>query len=291
MPILPRLSSLRRRFTHPSAPRLTTGEAAAPALSQRLGLRLQNSRFANSPAPNHTLANLIQLDAEPVWLRLLFVNDQPAPWSVDAAAFAPTAAIGNGVTPIGHDGRPDPGLWRPVTFEAGGADSDPPLDPLGATRQLEVPGNPRDDSRPVHAWSDWCPVSALPRRDDGRGVLFVVRTFSRGTMRFAASMGGPDPAIGRLHAGFAAAGDATDGASTARFQRDDKLFATADARRSRSSRPSPEWHSGANGNIPLQPAQALTLRLQPLPNAEHQIDVRVARPRKQPLKRRRASAR
>ncbi len=227
MSILLRLRGLPQHFARrPPVDRpASTGIDVAPRLSQRLGLRLQNSRFASPPGANTTVANLMQLEAEPTWVRLLFVNDQPEPWTVDGAAIAPSAAVGDGVTPVGADGRPDPSLWRTVTFEAGGADSTPPLDPIGNRRTLLVPGNPLDPSRPVHAWSDWCPVSALPRADGGFGVLLLVRTFSRGRMRFAACVGAPAPAIGRVHAGFVAEGDATSGAAPCAAVRDDTVFA------------------------------------------------------------------
>ncbi len=213
-------------------PRRSPTEAAwpgpPPRLSQRLGYRLHNSRFASSPGPGGTIANLVHLDAEPAWIRLAFVNDQPQPWSLDGAAVAPTGGVGDGTTPIGRDGAPDAALWRRVFFDGGGADGSPPLEPeTAAARSLDLPGNPRDPGRPVHAWSDWLPLTALPRSDGGPGFLLQVRSFSRGSSRFAASTGGPDPAIGRLHAGFWCEGDATapDSGGASAFRRDDTLFA------------------------------------------------------------------
>lgn len=194
------------------------------ALSQRYGYRLQNSRFASAPGPNQTLASLIHLDCEPCFIRLLYVNDQAEPWTVDGAAVAASAARGDGVTPVGPDGRPDPGLFRRVSFAGRGADTPLALDPPAPVASLTVPGNPHDVGRPVQAWSDWLPVAALGRRDGGAGFLILVRTFARGLSRFAASTGGPDKALGRLHAGFAADGDASDGAPAA-FTRNDRLFA------------------------------------------------------------------
>ena len=213
----------RLRRPPPLTPWVPPARIVGPCLSQRVGYRPQNSRYASSPRPDGTVATLLHLETEPVWVRLLFVNDQPEPWMVDGAAIAPTASFGDGVTPLDADGRPDETSWHRVTFEAGGAESEPMLDPPLATRPLVVPGNPRDASRPVHAWSDWVPVRALPRRDGGFGFLLLVRSFSRGLLRFAGCVGKPDASIGRLHAGFFADGDATGG--PAAFARNDTLLA------------------------------------------------------------------
>ncbi|UDL93550.1 hypothetical protein LGH83_13280 [Lichenihabitans sp. PAMC28606] len=197
----------------------------ALALSQRLSYRLQNSRYAAGPKPAQTLATLVHLEAEPVFVRLMYVNDDPEPWTIDGAAVAATSALGNGVDPLNAAGDPDPSLWRPVTFQAKGRDSQP-LDLIeGGDTTLTLPGNRLDVGRPVHALSDWVPLRALSRRDGGSGWLLLVRTFSHGSIRFAASVGLPDPAVGLLHRGFSADGDQTIPATSGRFERDDTLFA------------------------------------------------------------------
>ena len=208
-------------FPVPGAP---TGGAT---LSHRLGTRLQNSRFASS-APGRTLATLIHLDAEPTWIRLLHVNDGPAAWTIDAAAIAPTAALGDGVVPVGAGGRPDLSAWRSVTYAAAGRESDPGGRSDGP-RSMTVPGNDGDPGCPVQVLSDWMPVQAVPRRDGGFGFLLLVRTFAQGGIRYAASRGRPHGAIGRLHRGFWAeghqAGATPEEGSDKAFVPDDTAFA------------------------------------------------------------------
>ena len=204
----------------------TSPAGPAVALSQRYSYRLQNSRFASPPEPGRTISTLLHLEAEPIWVRLIFVNDGPDPWTIDAASIAPTAAVGNGYAPIDAGGAVDPSAWRRVTFEAGGGDSQPALAPSGDARTtLAVPGFP-GDGRPVrHVFSDWVPITALPRRDGGFGWLLQVRTYSRGSMRFAASAGGPDAAIGRFHRGFSAPGNQAGGEEGGPPDPADRMFA------------------------------------------------------------------
>lgn len=200
------------------------GALSAP-LSQRLGYRLQNGWFAASPRPGQTIATLLHLDAAPTWIRLLYANESSEPWTIDGAAVAATAEIGDGVTPRSSDGQPAPPLLRRVTFDGAGADAAVTFDGAGTVLAMTVPGNSRESDRPVHVWSDWMPVTALSRRGGGAGFLVLVRTFSRGRIRFASSTGAPDPALKRVHAGFVADGDALASDSRIAFARDDTLFA------------------------------------------------------------------
>ena len=173
------------------------------------------------------MGTLLHLDAEPTWIRLVYVNDGPEPWTVDAAAVAATSALGDGFVPVSADGQADQAGWRPVTFASGGRDSQPDLrGDAAAQTSLVVPGTPPGhDGVPVHVLSDWMPVKTLPRQDGGPGWLLQVRTFSHGAMRFAASVGRPDPAIGRLHRGFWVAGDATRGGTDQEPTPADRMFA------------------------------------------------------------------
>lgn len=198
---------------------------SAARLSQRLGYRLQNGWFATSPCPGQTISTLLHLDAAPTWIRLLYANEAPEPWTVDGAALAATAEIGDGVTPREGDGQPAPSAFRRVTFDSAGADAPVSFDGPGAALGVTVPGNPRGSDTPVHIWSDWVPVTALPRRGHGAGFLVLVRTFSHGQIRFAGSTGGPDPALKRAHAGSVADGEALGLDRPADFARNDTLFA------------------------------------------------------------------
>jgi hypothetical protein len=195
----------------------------APELSHRLGYRLQNSRYASLSEPGRTLCSLMRLEAEPLWVRLIYFNDQPEPWRLDGAAIAPTAAVGDGVTPLDANGSPDDGLWRRVTF-AGTTDS--PLEQADSdTYGLDLPANPRESGRPVLALSDWVRVPALPNRQAGTASLLLVRSYAKGHVRYSGSVGAPDPAIGQLHQGAYATANAAGPAFDGDFTRDDTIFA------------------------------------------------------------------
>lgn len=213
-----------------NARRIFANRPAAPAiplpLSNRLSYRLQNSRYTALPFPDHTLSSLMQLETHPRWVRLIYFNDQPTPWHLDGAAIAPTASIGDGYTPMGADGLPDHDLWRRVTFRSTvGTTNAEPLDQGGeGTFSLEMPANPRETGRPVLAFSDWIPV-AVPDCIDGSGNLLLVRSHSRGSVRFSGSVGLPDPSIKQIHRGHWFPGNTSiapfDGTPTS----DDTIFA------------------------------------------------------------------
>ena len=198
--------------------------SGAAGLSHRLGYRLQNSRYTELSFPHHTLSSLMRLEAPPRWVRLLYFNDQPTPWRLDGAAIAATAAIGDGYTPMGADGRSAPGLWQRATFGSGPGDDDPLDREPSDIRCLELPANPRESGRPVLAFSDWIPVAG-PERIDGPGSLLLVRSHARGRVRFSGSVGLPDPAIGQVHRGHWFSGDATAEPFAGTATADNTIFA------------------------------------------------------------------
>lgn len=194
-----------------------------PALSCRLALRLQNGGYVDSGGPNQSYANLHHLEAAPYWVRLIMFNDQPEPHRIEGAAVAATSAVGDEVTPT------DPGSlqpWRRVTFNAGGGDSEPLDAPGGTAFALSLPGSPHGAIRPVRMLSDWVPLAGLERSDGGSGALLMVRSFTAGRQRYSGCAGRPDPATGRLHAGYWAAGDATQADWHGPWHRFDGLFAS-----------------------------------------------------------------
>jgi lysophospholipase L1-like esterase len=187
---------------------------------------LQNGHGADNNL-GVTLASVSNLETPASWVRLIFVNDKDAPWPVDGAAVAPTTEIGDGVQPVGDDGKVDAALWTQVTFNSHGLDGDPGKQPGSVTR-LAVPpdANPRL-AQPVLAFSDWMAVPPLRRRDGGFGALLLLRTYSGDRIRYVVSAGAPDPAIGRVHLGFWSGG--SDGARppwSYEPHRMDNLFAT-----------------------------------------------------------------
>src|SRR5262252_629565 len=124
-------------------------------LSHRLSFRLQNGHYANSPVAGQTLTTLLHLEAPPCWVRLILLNDQDKPWTIDGAALAVSGAVGDGHTSINADGVADPSLWKRVTFNNGGLDVDPLMQVAGDVYALTIPGLPEGSDRPVFAFSDW----------------------------------------------------------------------------------------------------------------------------------------
>jgi len=148
--------------------------AATVKLSHRFSYRLQNSRYAWTDQAGQTLGSLFHLESEPCWVRLLYFNDQPEPWSIDGAAIAATdAASDNDLS------------WQRVTFCQRGADRDPLLVEASEMYRLEMPANTRDPGQPVLMFSDWVALSARPRKDGGPGYLLQVRTYAAGRQRYA----------------------------------------------------------------------------------------------------------
>jgi len=177
-------------------------------LSHRFSFRLQNSHYVNWPVPGQSLTTLLHLEAPPSRVRLVYFNDQNTPWTVNGAAMALSAAVGDGHTPVNAVGVADPSQWRRMTFNNGGLDVDPLAPVEGEVYALTLPANPQGSERPVFAFSDWMPVAPLARRGRRFGSLLLVRTYSDQRVRIS-SGGSPHKAIGRLHAGFCADGNRT----------------------------------------------------------------------------------
>jgi hypothetical protein len=98
-------------------PHRASVDSQAP-LSHRFSFRLQNSHHVNWATAGQTPTTLLHLEAEPYWVRLAYFNDQDTPWTVDGAALAVSAAVGDGHTPINAGGVADLSLWQRVTFFA-----------------------------------------------------------------------------------------------------------------------------------------------------------------------------
>ncbi|MEA2740869.1 MAG: hypothetical protein QOH05_4176 [Acetobacteraceae bacterium] len=205
----------------------STDTRPAPlVLSHRLGYRLQNSRYTALPFPDHTLFSLMRLETRPLWIRLLYFNDQPVPWRLHGAAVALTASIGDGYTPVGGNGQSDPGRWRRVTFRH--AFDETETEPLEQEPTevdgLDLPPNPRETGRPVLVFSDWISLAG-PARDEGAGTLLLVRSYSREHVRYSGSVGLPDPSINQVHRGHWVAGDAAGASFDGKATPDDTIFA------------------------------------------------------------------
>jgi hypothetical protein len=177
-------------------------------LINRLSQRHENGGYGWT-WEGQALSGVLNLEALPSWVRLIFFNDTPEPWTLDGAAIACTTTVGDGTAPVNVQGERDDGLWNRMTFNNGGADRNPLDQTPGQTYSLELPANSGPGRQPICRFSDWVPVNGLPRLDGGFGALLVVRSYSAARMRHCISGRAIDPAIRRDYASFWARGDAT----------------------------------------------------------------------------------
>ena len=177
--------------------------------TNRLSWRLQHGGYSNAGVSGQTFSNLAHLEVEPCWVRLIYFNDLPVPWTIDGAAVAPSSSIHDGFSPTNDAGVPDDALWRQITFSGVGLDGEPISQTVGNAATLKIVGNPGSPGRPILAFSDWLPLAGLSRADGGAGAFLLIRTYSSGVLRYSGSLGLPDPSIGRVHAGFWSPGNGT----------------------------------------------------------------------------------
>jgi hypothetical protein len=187
---------------------------AVPAVTRvnRLSWRLQQASQGRSNGESITLSSLTHLEAPPTWIRLIYYIDPAAPWTVDGAAVATTSSVGDGVSPTDETGIRNDGLWRQVTFNNKGRDTDPLKQSGGDAVSFVMP----HDLGPIDLTvsqliilSDWVPVAPMRRVDGGLGNLLLARTYSQGQVRLCGGLGPPDPAMARIHAGFWSPGNGT----------------------------------------------------------------------------------
>ncbi len=199
---------------------------ALPCPTQRLGYRLQNGRFRDAPMPGESVTSLLHLEIAPVWARLMHCNDTDAVMRIDAAAIAGTAGYDDEAAPLDAAGKRDSALWRRVGYSHGGGDSDP-LSMQGAADVFSLDLPPRDarTGLPSVMFSDWTRVAPVARADGGVGALLLVRVFAEGMLRYSEGVGPPDPAVGRVHAGFHAPGNGAVSPWTGAPTRLDRLHA------------------------------------------------------------------
>ncbi len=164
--------------------------ATKPLPSQILSYRLQNGHYSSAGGWGRTFSSQYQLESPPNRVRLIWFNDTTGPITIDAAAVAPTSGPHDGMVPLDADGAAAPGLWRPVTF----ADA-APGQPHGP---LTIQADPVSDGQPSVAVSDWIDVAGMARRDGGAGAFLLVRSYSRGLLRFSPD-GPPDVAVGQAY--------------------------------------------------------------------------------------------
>lgn len=163
-----------------------------------LSCKHNQGTFINYTAGPQCASFLCNLEAIPSYVRLVHLNDQTgATWTVGGAAIAPTTQRGvqadDGYNPYNAAGAQDNTLWSSVTYNNAGANTDLFSQASGSTATLTVPVAPVSAGQPAQAFSDWMPVTGLPRIDGGVGSLLLVRVYSAGNIRFNGNVPGSNP--------------------------------------------------------------------------------------------------
>lgn len=142
-----------------------------------MGQRLYVNPYPNSVSTNTTWASLLGLEADFDLVQLIYENYVSTPYTVGGAIIAPSAAANDGYYPV--DGSGAAQAWTQVTFNNGGADSPPAVTPGGVTT-VTVPGvisGSPPNAIESRVFSDWMPVSSLPRTDGGSLPLLMTRSY------------------------------------------------------------------------------------------------------------------
>jgi len=132
-------------------------------------------------------------------VRLGFANISSTPFVIKRAIAAPSTTFSDYCNPTGDT------KWTSLTFVNEGADSDRIVTTIDAPTEIVVRGNAPDQatgetSAPRWTWTDWVPLSSLPRADAANGVsVLMIRTLLEGNQTltmpngtFAAFMGQPE---------------------------------------------------------------------------------------------------
>lgn len=143
-----------------------------------------------SGSPGYSNATIFNLETDPSWVRLVFVNDQSGPMTITNVAIALTSEVGNGYTPVNQSGANQLSLFQSVTFNNGGADLPPNAQNSGSATSASVPGYTSGISLvPTVYYSDWIKLAPNPRIDGGFGALLLARCYSTANIRYMSSTG------------------------------------------------------------------------------------------------------
>ena len=175
-----------------AAARASAAHKRKALLSNYLRYQPVNNGMWHIPDPGVTISTLFNLEAQPLFLRLLYHNETDQPVPIDGAAVAMTSAVGDALNPADANGAMAMELWRKVTFEEKGRDV--ALDTSNIQRRdvtslAQPPAIGGDKQRPSIAYSDWMAMPELAPRDGSFGALVLVRTFSNQFVRLQSSHG------------------------------------------------------------------------------------------------------
>jgi lysophospholipase L1-like esterase len=134
------------------------------------------ARPTDSLSANFTFHVTWALECEFDLVRLVYGNTTATPYTLTAAAVAPSAKVNNGFDPVTADDAPV--TWTTMPTNAAGADGLAPS-PSGGATSLTVPASPATDQA-IFAFTDWLRLSSLPRADggDGRPLLMTRSHFA-----------------------------------------------------------------------------------------------------------------
>jgi hypothetical protein len=180
-----------------------TATAASPRSAAQLAPRLSNQLsmcvVPSAPATisaGYTISTLWTLESsvDAGWVRLVYMNDSAAAYTISATAISPSSEINDGYTPKDGTGTNNQTLWTNVTFNNGGANVQPWNQTAGSVATITVPANPNANvAIPALTYSDWMYFSPLARLDGTTGLpLLLARTYYASGGR-ADNVGSPSP--------------------------------------------------------------------------------------------------
>ncbi len=137
-------------------------------------------------AGNFTILNEIAAPALFDYVRLAFLNETASSSTVRNSKVAVAGDAGNNGSSLN---------WTQVTFNEAGASTIPPS-ATGSTTTITVGAGSgtAPNAIPTLEWSDWIPISAIPRDDGGKYPILQIRTYLQ-TGDVAISVNGTSEAL------------------------------------------------------------------------------------------------
>lgn len=155
-----------------------------------------------------TLSSQWGLETDYDSVRFIYSNDSASPYTITQVKVSPSAAVGDGTSPINSAGANDFSMFAQVFFNNAGLDV-APMDQTvygSGTATFTVPANAGSLAQPTRWFSDWTRVSSLPRIDGGVQPLMMARTLTDALGTFRCSnlntVGWSPFSQGRVLAGY-----------------------------------------------------------------------------------------
>lgn len=134
-----------------------------------LPINISTGRF---PFSTSTKSVLMTVPTDVDFVRILLRNANPSGAMIIKGYAAPTSQVGNGWSSYDSAGAVQTASpwWIPFNFANQGADLSPGEQEATVVNAFSVPN---DDK---YYWSDWSPITTIPRTDGGSGRLVLLRT-------------------------------------------------------------------------------------------------------------------